>query len=134
MAGDQWFWVWTASGTLFPSLADEPVQRSMCRDEMELHRDVRTAPDRTAAPTDIVEARALVTRLLRTIAPNVDVATIDRYESVHDIADLDSLDFVNLMSAAAAATGVLVPPRDYPLVVTVEGFAKYLLAHRAEAR
>jgi acyl carrier protein len=81
----------------------------------------------------MVDARALVTRLLRTIAPNVDVATIDRYESVHDIADLDSLDFVNLMSAAAAATGVLIPPRDYPLVVTVEGFAQYLLAHRAEA-
>jgi acyl carrier protein len=101
---------------------------------MEPHRNVRTAPDRTAAPTDIVDARALVTRLLRTIAPNVDVATIDGYESVHDIADLDSLDFVNLMSAAAAATGVLIPPRDYPLVVTVEGFAQYLLAHRAEAR
>ena len=86
-------WFWTAPGTLFPSLAVEPVPRSVCRDDMAPHRNVRTAPDRTAAPTDIVEARALVKRLLRTIAPNVEVATIDRYESVHDIADLDSLPF-----------------------------------------
>ena len=96
---------------------------------MEPSQNAPSAPDRTGAPTDIVEARALVTRLLRTIAPNVDVGTIDHYESMHDVADLDSVDFIDLMSAAAAATGVLIPPRDYPLVVNLEGFAQYLLTH-----
>jgi acyl carrier protein len=100
---------------------------------MEASRDAPLAPDRMCAPTDIVGARALVRQLLRTIAPDVDVATIDQYETMHDVADLDSLDFMSLMSAAAAATGMPIPPRDYPLVVSLEGFAQYLLTRRVDA-
>jgi acyl carrier protein len=100
---------------------------------MEASHNALSGPDHIGPPTDIVEARALVTRLLRTIAPNVDLEMIDQYESLHDVADLDSLDFINLMSATAEATGVIVSPRDYPLVVTLDGFARYLLTHRTDA-
>lgn len=109
------------------------MQRLVDGDDMEPSRNESSALDRRGAPTNIVEARALITRLLRTIAPNVDVETIEQYESMHDVADLDSLDFINLMSATAEATGVIVSPRDYPLVVTLDGFARYLLTHRTDA-
>ena len=104
----------------------------MCRHNMEPQPTAPATPENTAPPMDIIEARALVRHLLGTVAPNVDVATIDRYETLQDVADLDSLDFINLMTAAAAATGTVIPPSDYPEVITLERFAAYLVTHRAD--
>jgi hypothetical protein len=76
------------------------------------------------------EQRALVRALLRDIAPNAELDDVDRFQSLHDVADLDSLDFLRLIDLVAEVTGVVVPPPDYPELITIDGFARYLAAHR----
>ena len=71
---------------------------------------------------------ALLARLLHRIAPEVDLAEVDRGEPLQDAADLDSMDFLNLMAALYAETGIEVPERDYPQVASVDGFVAYVRA------
>ena len=66
----------------------------------------------------------LVTPLHR-IAPDVDLDEVDRAAPLQEVADLDSMDFLNLMSGLYDETGIEVPVRDYPAVASVDGFVSY---------
>jgi acyl carrier protein len=79
------------------------------------------------------DPEALLTRLLRRIAPEVDVRAIPRDEPLQDAADLDSMDVLNLMTALHEETGIDVPERDYPAVSSVDGFVAYVAAAQAAA-
>ncbi len=74
------------------------------------------------------ETRALLARLLHGIAPEVDLDAIDPAAPLQEEADLDSMDFLNLMTALYDETGIEVPERDYPLVATIDGFVAYVSA------
>jgi acyl carrier protein len=76
------------------------------------------------------EPRALLAGLLRRIAPEVDLDGVDPDADLQDEVDLDSMDFLNLVTALHEATGIDVPERDYPSLSTVNGFVAYLEAHR----
>jgi acyl carrier protein len=72
------------------------------------------------------EARALLARLLRGVAPEVDLDAVDPAAPLQEEADLDSMDFLNLMTALYDETGIEVPERDYPLVATIDGFVSFV--------
>ena len=74
------------------------------------------------------DARALLARLLGRIAPEVELDDIDPAAPLQEAMDLDSMDFLNLVTAVHEATGLEVPERDYPLLATVDGFVAYLAA------
>ena len=74
---------------------------------------------------------AAVLRSLRRVVPYIDVEDLDRTVAIRDEADLDSLDFVRLITAVAEETGVLVPERDYSLVSTLADLAAYVDARVA---
>ena len=74
------------------------------------------------------DPHALLARLLHRIAPEVDLDQVDPAEPLQDAADLDSMDFLNLVSALYAETGIDVPERDYPQVASVDGFVAYVRA------
>lgn len=80
------------------------------------------------------EARDVLARILHAIAPEVVFATIAPGAPLTDEADLDSMDFLNLMTALHEETGVEVPERDYPLLQTADAFVDYLAAHHTGAR
>jgi acyl carrier protein len=79
------------------------------------------------------DARALLARLLRGIAPEVDLDEIDRATPLTEAAELDSMDFLNLVNALYDETGIDVPERDYPLIATIDGFVAYVTAARPAA-
>jgi acyl carrier protein len=80
-------------------------------------------------------ALALLTRLLRGIAPRVDLAEIDPDAPLAEAADLDSMDHLNLVNALCDESGIDIPERDFPLVTTIDGFVAYVVAARPkEAR
>jgi acyl carrier protein len=79
------------------------------------------------------DARALLDRLLHRIAPEVDLETIDPHAELQEDLDLDSMDFLNLVTALHDETGIDVPERDYPRISTVEGFVTYLVGAVGEA-
>lgn len=79
------------------------------------------------------DAYALLVRLLHRIAPEVDLDEVDHGALLQDVADLDSMDFLNLMAALFEDTGIEVPERDYPQVASVDGFVAYVNEHRTLA-
>jgi acyl carrier protein len=77
---------------------------------------------------NIDEGRKLLGELLHGIAPEVDVDSVDADALLQEELDLDSMDFLNLMTALHDATGIEVPERDYPRLATVAGFSAYVAA------
>jgi len=77
------------------------------------------------------EARALLARLLHEIAPESDLSSVDPDALLQDELDLDSMDFLNLVTALHDETGIDVPERDYPQLATVGGFVAYVAAAAA---
>jgi acyl carrier protein len=74
------------------------------------------------------DAYALLARLLRGVAPDADLDTVAPTARLQEEAELDSMDFLNLMGALDDETGIEVPERDYPLVATPGGFVAYRTA------
>ena len=72
------------------------------------------------------EARALLARLLHEIAPESDLSSVDPDALLQDELDLDSMDFLNLVTALHDETGIDVPERDYPQLATITGFISYV--------
>ena len=73
-------------------------------------------------------ARALLARLLRGIAPEIDLHEIDPATPLSEAAELDSMDLLNLVNALYDETGIDVPERDYPHIATIDGFVAYVTA------
>ena len=74
------------------------------------------------------EATALLTGVLREIAPEADLGAADPGLPLQEVADIDSMDFVRLVTLIHARTGIDIPARDYPKLATVRLFVSYLMA------
>jgi acyl carrier protein len=72
------------------------------------------------------DASELFGKLQHGIAPEVDLAGTDPDAMLQETLDLDSMDFLNLVTALHDTTGVEVPEQDYPRLATVRGFVDYI--------
>jgi acyl carrier protein len=89
---------------------------------------VRKTDGMDLADTNLDAVRAVVAQLIVQIAPERDAGSIDFAASLQDVDDLDSLDLLRLVALTAEATGIVVPPRDYPsLARTSRGPARALV-------
>ena len=70
--------------------------------------------------------RTTVLKVLGEVAPEADLDTVDYSADLRDDLELDSMDILNLAIGLAEATGVEVPERDYPRIVTIDGAVSYL--------
>ncbi len=75
------------------------------------------------------EARTAIVGCLGDLAPEIDAATLPPDEALRDALDLDSMDFLRLVQALHARTGVSIPETDYARVRTLRAMADYLAAH-----
>jgi acyl carrier protein len=74
------------------------------------------------------EARTAVLESLGEIAPEADLSTLEDGADLREQLDIDSFDFLNVIIAVNERTGVEIPERDYPKVVTLGNFVAYLSA------
>lgn len=65
---------------------------------------------------------------LNNIAPEVDLATVDPAADLREAIDIDSMDFLNLVTALHHRTGIDIPEMDYPKLATLSGMVTYLEA------
>lgn len=72
------------------------------------------------------QIRQAVRDALADIAPDVDLDRLAPEEDLQEAGELDSMDFLNLMTALDESLGVAVPERDYPKVRTLGGLVDYL--------
>jgi acyl carrier protein len=81
-------------------------------------------------PTDV---RAVIKDELGRIAPEVDFEAIDLDANLREQVDIDSMDFLNLVTALHERLGVDIPEVDYPNFATLRRAIDYL-AQRGQAR
>jgi acyl carrier protein len=76
------------------------------------------------------EIRAVVLEELGNIAPEADMSAVDPKGDLREELDIDSMDFLNFITALHDRLGVNVPELDYPKLTTVEGAVTYLQVKR----
>lgn len=72
---------------------------------------------------------ALVTeiqRQLHLIAPDIDVSTIDPDGDLREEFDMDSMDFLHLITALSKRYGIAVPESDYSLLGSYNSLCRYM--------
>jgi acyl carrier protein len=69
--------------------------------------------------------RKLAIDALSDIAPDTDPATLRGDEDIREALDIDSMDFLNFVTALHTNTGVPIPEEDYPRLFTLDGVANY---------
>jgi acyl carrier protein len=74
------------------------------------------------------DIRRTVLTALGAVAPEADLATLDRAEPIRDQLDLDSVDFLGFVESLHERLGVDVPEADYGKLATVDGAVAYLVA------
>jgi acyl carrier protein len=75
-----------------------------------------------------MNARQTILDAIERIAPDVDPATLPTDVDFREEAELDSMDFLGVLTAVQEATGVEVPETDYSQIVTIDQFTDYLSA------
>lgn len=81
--------------------------------------------------TDI---RKVVQEELNNIAPEVDMTTVDATADLREAIDIDSMDFLNFITAIHHRLGLDIPEIDYPKLVTIDGAVAYITAHLKSAK
>jgi len=74
------------------------------------------------------DARDLIRSVLGEVAPEADLDDVGPDETIQEALDLDSIDFLNLVTGLHERTGLEIPERDYPELATVDGCIRYLVA------
>jgi len=73
-----------------------------------------------------IDIRKVLREELNNIAPEVDMARVDPTADLREIIDIDSMDFLNFISAVHHRFNVDIPEIDYPKLVTLDGAVAYL--------
>jgi acyl carrier protein len=75
-----------------------------------------------------VDIRAVLHEELGNIAPDIDLDEVDASADLREALDIDSMDFLNFVTAIHRRLGVEIPELDYPKLVTLDGAVGYLRA------
>ena len=73
-------------------------------------------------------ARHVLTEAIGLVAPEVDVERLDPTASLREQADLDSMDFLELVALLADALHADIPEDDYGQLDTIDSGVAYLAA------
>jgi acyl carrier protein len=72
------------------------------------------------------EIHKAVLNALTDIAPETDASALDPKAPLREALDLDSMDFLNFITAIHEALHVDIPERDYPRMQTLDSAIAYL--------
>ena len=75
-----------------------------------------------------IDVAEVVRSELGNIAPEVDLKTVDPGADLREALDIDSMDFLNFITAIHHRLGIDIPEVDYPKLVTLDGAVHYLRA------
>lgn len=73
------------------------------------------------------DARRTVLDALDLVAPEADLDLLEPDADVADELDLDSIDFLNVVTAISHAIGVDIPERDYARLTTLDDLVGYVV-------
>jgi len=73
-----------------------------------------------------IDIRKMLQEELNNIAPEVDIAGVDPTADLRDVIDIDSMDFLNFITAVHHRLNIDIPEIDYPKLVTLDGAIAYI--------
>jgi acyl carrier protein len=73
-----------------------------------------------------IDIRKVLQEELNNIAPEADLASVDPAADLREAIDIDSMDFLNFITAIHHRIGVDIPEIDYPKLVTLKGAIAYI--------
>lgn len=73
-----------------------------------------------------IDIRKVLREELNNIAPEVDMASVDPSADLRDVIDINSMDFLNFITAVHHRLGIDIPEIDYPKLVTLDGAVAYI--------
>lgn len=76
------------------------------------------------------EARDVLLGALAEIAPETAGIPLEGDVDLAEQLDIDSMDFLNLVTAVSESTGIDIPERDYPRLRTLDEAVAYLIGER----
>ena len=79
-----------------------------------------------------VDVNAILREELGNIAPDADLKTIDPRADLREAIDINSMDFLNFVTAIHHRLGLDIPELDYPKLGTLAGALDYLKAKLAD--
>jgi acyl carrier protein len=74
------------------------------------------------------EIRKILQEELGNIAPEADLQKLDPSTDLREALDIDSIDFLNLVTAIHHRLGIEVPEVDYPKLFTLDGAVNYAVS------
>jgi acyl carrier protein len=72
------------------------------------------------------DIRSVLQDELSNIAPEADYASLDPADDLREALDIDSMDFLNFITAIHQRLGVDIPEIDYSNLFTLDGAVGYL--------
>lgn len=79
------------------------------------------------------DIRKTIKEELGNVAPEADIDAVAPSADLREALDIDSMDFLNFITAVHRRLGIDIPEKDYPKLVTLDGAIKYLESKRAGA-
>lgn len=77
------------------------------------------------------EIRAVIVEELGNIAPDMDVASVKPDADLREALDIDSMDFLNFITALHQRLGIDIPERDYSKLFTLSAAITYIQQHKS---
>jgi Phosphopantetheine attachment site. len=81
-----------------------------------------------------IDIRKVVQEELNNIAPEVDMASVDPAADLREALDIDSMDFLNFITAIHHRLSIDIPEIDYPKLITLDGAVAYITAHLGSSK
>jgi acyl carrier protein len=78
--------------------------------------------------TSVIDIQKLVQEELNNIAPEVDMATVDPKADLREAIDIDSMDFLNFITAIHRRLALDISEEDYAKLITLDGATAYIAA------
>ncbi|MGO9172620.1 MAG: acyl carrier protein [Rhodomicrobium sp.] len=79
------------------------------------------------------DIRKILNEELGNIAPEADLQKLDPFADLREALDIDSIDFLNFITAIHHRLGIDVPELDYPKLFTLDGAVNYLASRLKRA-
>ena len=73
------------------------------------------------------EIKSAIIKNILDIAPDIEESEIEPNENIQSSLEIDSFDFLKILTAMNEQVGVEVPEADYAKVATLESMAEYFL-------
>lgn len=75
------------------------------------------------------ELKRIIIEQILEVAPDVEESEIVLSQNIQRSLEIDSFDFLNILTAMYEKVGIEVPEADYSKVDTVENMAEYFFKH-----